>query len=335
MKLRLNNIDLSIGKKEILKNISMEINSGEFTSVLGPSGCGKSTLLKCIAGILEINSGEILINDINIEKKPVYKRNTVIVFQDIRLFPHMSMYDNIAFPLKMKNIDKDEIDFIVKDLIKRIKLEGLEYRKPLELSGGQQQRVALARALASKPEILLLDEPFSGLDENLRFDMQLLIMDLHNEYNMTTIMVTHDKNEAISISDRIMVMGNGKILQEGKPLEVYNNPIDIEVAKYFGNSAFINGKVENNIFKSEELSLELNSEDGEYILVLRNNAFDLIKGKDFIVKYILNTNKGRELILKHIKTDIQIKYIDSTETILEGQSFDILPMEEKIILIKI
>lgn len=335
MKLEVKNMDIKIKNKVILEDINMEVNKNEFISILGPSGCGKSTLLKSIAGILEVDRGEIFIDSKNINKKPVHKRDTVIVFQDIRLFPHMTVYENISFPLKIKKINKNKTNNIVKSLLDRVKLKGFESRKAGELSGGQQQRVALARALAARPKILLLDEPFSGLDENLRFDMQLLIMDIHKEFDMTTIMVTHDKNEAISMSDRIMLMEAGRIIQVGKPMEVYNKPINLEVARYFGNASFIEGRIEDKIFYSEGLTIKADGrEDGKYTLVLRNDSFNLVEGDNFLVEYQLNTNRGRELILKHREMDIQLKYRDINNEINRATSFDIKPIEERLVFLK-
>ncbi|MBE6012265.1 MAG: ABC transporter ATP-binding protein [Lachnospiraceae bacterium] len=307
MKLELKNINVSLSNKPILKNISFSLEKGEFLSVLGPSGCGKSTLLKTIAGIIPCDKGTIYINGKNTAHSPAHKRGAVIVFQDIRLFPHMSVFENIAYPMKIKGLSKKIYTDKVTELLEKVKLKGYEHVQPHKLSGGEQQRVALARALAAEPEILLLDEPFSGLDENLRFDMRLLVLNLHKAYHMTTVMVTHDKEEALSMSDYIMVMDKGNNLQFGKPENIYENPESIAVARYFGNAAFIKGKVISGEFQSEELSFDCGYEDGSYILMVRYDDLYLEKGNDFKFTQIIYTGREKEFLLEHIRTGLIIK----------------------------
>lgn len=307
MKLKLENINVSLSNKPILRDISFSLEKGKFLSVLGPSGCGKSTLLKTIAGIIQSDKGSIYINGKDTAHTPPYKRGAVIVFQDIRLFPHMSVFENIAYPMKIKGLPKKIYADKVTALLEKVRLQGYEHMQPHKLSGGEQQRVALARALAAEPELLLLDEPFSGLDENLRFDMRLLVLNLHKAYHMTTVMVTHDKEEALSMSDYIMVMDKGSNLQWGTPEDIYEKPETIAVAKYFGNAAFIEGKVTSGKFQSEEFLFDCEYKDGAYTLMVRYDDFSLTEGNDFKLVQIIYTGREKELLLEHVKTGLIIK----------------------------
>lgn len=239
MGLRIEKLSVTFGKTEILHEISLDIADGEFISLLGSSGCGKSTLLKSIAGLLDTSGGRIEIDGKAVDQAPPEKRGAVIVFQDLRLFPHMTAGKNIAFPMKIKKVPKEEQKETVDRLLRQVQLTGYENRKIKEMSGGQMQRVALARALAARPRLLLLDEPFSGLDEKLRAKMGGLVRKLHRENGLTTVLVTHDKQEALKFSDRIALMGGGSILQYDTPQRIFNNPVSREVADYFGRMNYI------------------------------------------------------------------------------------------------
>ena len=230
MGLSIDKLEVKLQKDEILHEISLEIKEGEFISLLGPSGCGKTTLLKSIAGLLEISSGEMWLNGESITETPPEKRGTVIVFQDLRLFPHMTVEKNITFPMELKKVPKDVQKATVKKLLEAVQLPGFENRKIRQMSGGQMQRVALARALAANPKVLLLDEPFSGLDEELRVEMAALVKRLHEEWKITTILVTHDRREALQLSDRIALMGEGKIICYDTP-EIIGDRIGITCGK--------------------------------------------------------------------------------------------------------
>ena len=218
-KLELRNIEKtfqgnkSLDSEDIFKisNINLHINDGEFISILGPSGCGKTTLLKIIAGLIDINQGIILEDGKDISKIPVEKRNYAMVAQRPLLFPNMTLIENICFGLKMKKINKNERNEVALAMITKLKLQGLERRYPSQLSGGQCQRVAIARALVTKPKVLLMDEPFSALNEELRVEMKELVKEFHRINNLTTIFVTHDKEEASFLSDRIITLKNGSI----------------------------------------------------------------------------------------------------------------------------
>ncbi|MBQ6440232.1 MAG: ABC transporter ATP-binding protein [Mogibacterium sp.] len=237
MKLEINNLSVKINKTKILDDVSLGIKEREFLVLLGPSGCGKSTLLKTIAGINYVDEGTIVLDGTVLNDVPAHKRGTVIVFQDIRLFPNMSVADNVTYALRFKGIKKKSRREKAGDLLRSVQLEGFEDRMPSTLSGGQMQRVALARALAAEPKLILLDEPFSSLDENLREDMRNLVKKLHHEFGMTTIMVTHDREEAFSMADRLAVMFEGKIVQTGTPENVLSAPADERVRRYFGRKA--------------------------------------------------------------------------------------------------
>ncbi|MBS5036885.1 MAG: ABC transporter ATP-binding protein [Fusobacterium sp.] len=228
---------------QVIKNIDLEIKAGEFFSILGPSGCGKTTLLRILAGFIESDSGVVYLGDKDITNLPPNLRSTNTIFQKYALFPHLTVYENIAFPLRMKKMDSDYIDTEVKKMLKMIELEEHASKKPNQLSGGQQQRVSIARALVNKPEVLLLDEPLSALDAKLRQNLLIELDNIHEEVGITFIFITHDQQEALSISDRIAIMNKGKVLQVGTPAEVYESPADMFVADFIGENNFIEGEV--------------------------------------------------------------------------------------------
>ena len=234
MSLKVEKLKVTIQKKEILHGINLEVKQGEFVSLLGPSGCGKTTLLKSIAGLVEVQEGEVWIQGEKATNILPEKRGTIIVFQDLRLFPNMTVEKNIAFPMEIAGVKKDERKKKVAELLAAVQLSGFEKRRIREMSGGQMQRVALARALAAKPKILLLDEPFSGLDEKLRLEMGELVRKLHETWKITTILVTHDKREALQMSDRIALMDSGRLIQYDTPKEMFYHPTSRMVAEYFG-----------------------------------------------------------------------------------------------------
>lgn len=228
---------------QVIKNIDLEIKAGEFFSILGPSGCGKTTLLRILAGFIEPDSGVVYLGDKDITNLPPNLRSTNTIFQKYALFPHLTVYENIAFPLRMKKMDSDYIDTEVKKMLKMIELEEHASKKPNQLSGGQQQRVSIVRALVNKPEVLLLDEPLSALDAKLRQNLLIELDNIHEEVGITFIFITHDQQEALSISDRIAIMNKGKVLQVGTPAEVYESPADMFVADFIGENNFIEGEV--------------------------------------------------------------------------------------------
>ena len=307
MKLKVENMKVVFSKKDVINDINFSVEEEEFVSVLGASGCGKSTFLKAIAGILPLEKGNIFVDGKKIDNVPAHKRNIVLVFQDIRLFPHMTVAENIGFALKIKKVPGEVRNAKVKSLLQQIKMDGLENRKINQLSGGQQQRVALARALAAEPEILMLDEPFSSLDENLRFDMRLLLLDIHKKYHMTTIMVTHNKDEALSMSDKIALMDEGRIIQSGSPEDIYENPVSYKVAEYFGDASFFEGTVGKGKFRSPEFMVECSLEEGEYMMMVRNDAVEPTEGDDFEFVQRIYTGKEKEYIYQHCVTGSKIR----------------------------
>ena len=222
-------------------DFNLEVKRGEFVTFLGPSGCGKTTTLRMIAGFEMPTSGEILLNGEDISQLPANKRPINTVFQRYALFPHMNIYDNIAFGLKLKKLPKEEIRKKVKRVLDIVDLEGFENRKISTLSGGQQQRIAIARALVNEPEILMLDEPLGALDLKMRQEMQLELKHMHDELGITFIYVTHDQEEALTMSDKIVVLSEGRIQQIGTPEDIYNEPQNAFVADFIGESNIFKG----------------------------------------------------------------------------------------------
>jgi putative spermidine/putrescine transport system ATP-binding protein len=241
--LELKNLTKKYGAFTAVDRINLAVKDGEIVALLGGSGCGKTTILNMIAGFTDHYEGAILVDDKEMKRIPAYKRNMGVFFQNYALFPHLNTFDNIAFGLKMQKQSKELIKEKVTQILELVKLTGMEHRYPRELSGGQQQRVALARALITTPTILLLDEPLSNLDAKLRVEMQLEIKRIHRKLGFTTIIVTHDQEEAISLADRVIVMNAGKILQIGKPREVFDHPANLFVANFMGFANFISGTV--------------------------------------------------------------------------------------------
>lgn len=300
MSLKVTDLYVDLQKDAILKGINLEINTGEFVSLLGASGCGKSTLLKSIAGLLEVKSGEIFIDEKPIVELAPEQRGTVIVFQDLRLFPHMTVEQNISFSMELKKISKEEQKKRVSELLEAVQLPGFEKRKIREMSGGQKQRVALARALAADPKILLLDEPFSSLDENLRYEMARLVKKLHKQMGLTAVMVTHDKAEAMKVSDRIALMQDGKVLQYDEPAEMFYHPKLKAVADYMGQTNYITGVVENGQFISKVVTFETDKAEGNYELMIRPSAIHLTKEGEckFEIREVLFEGETAEVTIE-------------------------------------
>lgn len=241
---RFNAVTKRFGETTALDGVSMSIKQGEFMTLLGPSGCGKTTLLNLAAGFLSPDGGEILIAGERMNDVPTYKREIGMMFQNYALFPHMNVAGNVAYGLKVRGVAKQERDARVKAVLGLVRLAGFADRTPRQLSGGQQQRVALARALVINPTVLLLDEPFSALDKNLRASMQVELREIQRKLNVTTIFVTHDQSEALSLSDRLAVMSEGRIRQLGTPQQIYRQPCDRFVASFIGDANVLRGRLE-------------------------------------------------------------------------------------------
>lgn len=237
----LNKISISFNGETILKDLSLDIKEGEFVTLLGPSGCGKTTTLRIIAGFLKQDSGDIFFRGRTINKVPAYKREVNTIFQKYALFPHLNVYENVAFGLRIQKKSENEINKKVREMLKMVNLESYINRRVTSLSGGQQQRVAIARALANEPKVLLLDEPLGALDLKLRKDMQSELKNIHKETGITFVLVTHDQEEALSMSDTVVVMDKGTIQQIGTPEDIYNEPKNAFVADFIGESNIVEG----------------------------------------------------------------------------------------------
>ncbi len=242
---KLDGIVKQFGGFTAVYEMNLEIQEGEFVTFLGPSGCGKTTTLRMVAGLLDPSEGDILIHGKRVNDLPIHKRNLGLVFQNYALFPHKTIFDNVGFGLKYRDVSKDELTKRVNDALKLVQLPDTADRYPTQLSGGQQQRIALARAIVIQPEVLLLDEPLSALDANLREDMRVELKRIQDQLGITTIFVTHDQSEALAMSDRIVVMSNGRVEQVDTPQEVYTNPASLFVSGFLGNSNTLSGRLES------------------------------------------------------------------------------------------
>ena len=239
--IELSHISKSFGEKQVLDDVSLYVKKGEFVTILGPSGCGKTTLLRLLAGFGTADEGEIKIAGEDITQVPPHMRPVNTVFQRYALFPHLNVYDNIAFGLKLKKVKEDEIEARVRKALKMVGMTDYEWRDVNSLSGGQQQRVAIARAIINRPQVLLLDEPLAALDLKMRKDMQMELKDMHKTLGITFVYVTHDQEEALTLSDTIVVMSEGRVQQIGTPTDIYNEPANSFVADFIGESNILNG----------------------------------------------------------------------------------------------
>ncbi len=243
--LRLDKVTKRFGATAAVDHVALDIPRGSFTTLLGPSGCGKTTLLRMIAGFYEPDEGAIYLNDKRIDQLPAHKRGTAMVFQDYALWPHMTVYDNIAYGLRMNKVPNNEVRQRVEQAMQLVEMPAAEilHRRPTQLSGGQQQRVALARALITQPQVLLLDEPLSNLDAKVRQRLRVEIRRLQRRIGITTVYVTHDQEEALSMSDMVVVMSKGQVMQIGQPEEIYHHPGTAFVAEFLGVSNVLRGEV--------------------------------------------------------------------------------------------
>ena len=301
----------------VLKGISLDIYENEFVTLLGPSGCGKTTLLRILAGFLKQNEGRVIFDGEEISELPPYKRELNTVFQKYALFPHMNVYENIAFGLKIKKMSKDVIEQKVMKMLKLINLEGFEQRNVTLLSGGQQQRIAIARALVNEPKVLLLDEPLAALDLKLRKEMQYELKRIQQEVGITFIYVTHDQEEALTMSDKIVVMKDGEIQQVGTPTDIYNEPQNRYVANFIGESNIISGIMrKDKLVRFDDMDFEcvdIGFKENEPVdVVIRPEDLDIVAqdgGKmNGVVKSVLFKGVHYEIMVETVPgTTVSVK----------------------------
>jgi len=272
LNISINSITKTYGDFHALNDVNLEVNSGEFLTLLGPSGSGKTTLLMVLAGFTRPDYGSVKFGEEEIILKPPHLREIGMVFQNYALFPHMNVEDNIGYPQKLRGVSKSETKLSVDEALSIVKLDGLGKRRVGELSGGQKQRVALARAIVFKPKILLMDEPLSALDKKLREEMQIELRQLHDSLNITTVYVTHDQKEALTMSDRIAVINDGQLMQLDTPNEIYKRPNNAFIADFIGESSLLSVKVQGGaayLGASEICANQTPDRDGDYLLMVR------------------------------------------------------------------
>ena len=289
MEIRLSceNLELELEKKKILKDISLEVRSGEILALLGESGCGKSSLLKAMLGLYPLSKGKIFFQGKEIQNLPSHKRGISVVFQDLRLFPHLNVGENVGFSLELQKVPKAERRKRVEELLKLVQLEGYSERRIDSLSGGQMQRVAIARALAMNENIMFLDEPFSALDPNLRREMGDFLLELQKKENLTVVLVTHDQEEALRLAHRIALMKDGEILQVDEGEKLYYRPVNEYVARFMGKGNSILGRVENGVFSCPYFSFPVEKEEGNYTFFFRERQLsftEVIAEKQIVEK---------------------------------------------------
>ena len=304
--LEMRDIEAGYGSNIILKGYNLSLEKGKLLTLLGPSGCGKTTTLRVIAGFIKPRSGAVFLDGQDITHLPPYRRNIGVVFQNYALFPHMSVFENVAFGLKMRKMSKNIIKNRVDKALKMVGLEGFQNRLPKQLSGGQQQRVAIARAIVIEPELLLMDEPLSNLDAKLRMEMRGEIKALQKKLGITTVYVTHDQSEALAISDVIAVMEQGKIVQLGTPEDIYRNPDTVYVAEFVGYQKVMKGDVveregEKTLRSGDvEIKIDKGNPGEKYILMARRS--DLYISSDGIPAEILTNVYLGDSFLYRVRT---------------------------------
>lgn len=338
--INLQNISKSFGDTEVIKNLNLYIRKNEFVTLLGPSGCGKTTILRMIGGFENPTCGDIIFSDNVINKIPPHKRPIDTIFQKYALFPHMNVYDNVAFGLKLKKKSKQEIKKKVEEVLKLVKLGGYEKRSARSLSGGQQQRIAIARALANEPKVLLLDEPLGALDLKLRQGMQLELKEMQERLGITFIFVTHDQEEALTMSDTIVVLDNGKIQQVGSPEEIYNKPNNCFVAKFIGESNIMIGKIIKDYtvefagtqFKCEEKGYK---KDEEVNIVVRPEDVILVSKEEGKIRGIVDTVTFKGVYYEmHIKENERVWKVQNINMKEVGEEVGINISPENIHIMK-
>ena len=340
--IELKNIVKDFDGQRVLKGISLDIYENEFVTLLGPSGCGKTTLLRIIAGFLYADDGQVLFDGQDISGLPPYKREVNTVFQKYALFPHLNVYDNIAFGLNLKKEPKDVIEQKVKRMLRLVGLRGFEKRRINQMSGGQQQRVAIARALVNEPKVLLLDEPLGALDLKLRKEMQRELKNIQQEVGITFVFVTHDQEEALTMSDKIVVMKEGEIEQIGSPVDIYNEPRNRYVANFIGESNIVDGImpcdnrvifdghpftcVDGGFAKDEEVDVVIRPEDLDIVPpeegLLRGQVKSvLFKGVHYDT--IVETRQGTSITVKMNITEEKPVINEAAGELMDADSFNL------------
>ncbi len=319
-------------EKPVLKDITFNAKKGEFISILGPSGCGKSTLLKIVAGLEKEDSGQIFIEGKKVNSLHPKDRNISMVFQNYALYPHMKVFDNIAIGLKLRKLRQQKIKERVQNIASLLKISDLLDRYPSQLSGGQQQRVALARAIVKNPSLFLLDEPLSNLDAQIREQTRSELKRLFNKIDATVIYVTHDQIEAMTMSDRIIVMSNGKIQQIGTPEEIYNNPENLFVARFVGNFRInvIKGVIDNNVFKKGNFSFPVHTDyTGAAYLAVRPEFIKISEHRNCTGKITFIENIGSQYIYTlGIDEGIELRFLSEKKLEIDQEVSVVIPEDK-------
>ncbi|WP_108650751.1 spermidine/putrescine ABC transporter ATP-binding protein PotA [Dongshaea marina] len=318
----LQGVNKSFDGKPVVKQLDLTIYDGEFLTILGPSGCGKTTVLRLISGLEQVDTGTITLDNETITEQPAEQRHVNTVFQSYALFPHMTIFDNVAFGLKMQKVAKPEIKPRVMEALKMVQLDHLAQRKPHQLSGGQQQRVAIARAVVNKPRVLLLDESLSALDYKLRKQMQIELKRLQRQLGITFIFVTHDQEEALSMADRIVVMRDGRIEQQGSPRDIYESPNNLFVARFIGESNIMDGEL---LEKTDDKTWKARVE-GRNCIVHTQEPFKvgdkicvLLRPEDLRMEEIAQNEQAEGIVGKITERNYKGATLDSVVELESGQ----------------